>query len=507
MKTKLHFFALVTLVAMMLNACGGDDPVVTAGGGTTTTTTLPQQQPEEWLLFAEDGSANSNNLKVFKATAASPVATPIPEVGNFSFATLPLGEIHFANGKAFVVITSGLSGPAPGNLASGGLAVFDVDDPDSLESIVVLASTATGRASRIVHVYVDPDGKFLWANNDGPSGDANPDSVFRVDVNPASPTYLEYDETVVGNGHKKSAIGGPSSTQPNAQTVFFTSSLTERRIDVLDRTTPVGTPPPVIKTIRNVPASPHGMDYSPNSGRAFSGSTGGGLVSIDATMLDATNFPDVDCTGIVDDYCVGSAGSPNAGVEDPSVYVLSTGDGSNATLFAGYVHVFTNEEHDEDTVYTAGRSNGASMGWLTAVNPGSGSTPPGQGPEGVVAIELGDMSASNFTFSHEAHKAYVPSSGGGTIHNVVKVVDLDHDSATHNQVIGTITVGEATGENRNIQASPDGRLVMVPNTSTNTVSVIDTETDTVIDTLTLTPGTTAGNVRLFKLPFDSEDNH
>lgn len=109
--------------------------------------------------------------------------------------------------------------------------------------------------------------------------------------------------------------------------------------------------------------------------------------------------------------------------------------------------------------------------------------------------------------SHAAHKAYVPSSGGGTINDQVKVVDVDHDSATHNQVINTITVGTATGENRNIQASPDGRLVMAPNTSTNTVSVIDTETDTVIDTLTLTTGTTAGNVRLFKLPFDAEDNH
>lgn len=499
MKHEWRNITVGLLAAVALTACGGGG----GGGGGGA----PGPTAEEWLLFAEDGSAGSNNLSVFKASASSPIQVPIPQEGQtLSFSSLPLGEIHLANSKAFVVITSGLTGPAPDNLPSGGLAVVDVDDPDSLETTVVLASTATGRASRIVHAYVDPEGKFLWAHNDGPSGDVNADSVFRVDVDPASPTYLAYDETVVGNGHKKAAIGYPTTTLQTAQVAYYVSSLTERRIDVIDRDTPSGTAPPVIKIIRNLPASPHGMDYSPNSGRAFSGVTTGGLVSIDGTQLDVANFPDVDCTGITDDYCVGSAGAPNAGVEDPSVYVLSTGAGSNTTLATGYVHVFTNE-HNEDTVYAAGRSNAASMAWLTAVKPGSGSTPPGAGPDGVVAIELGDMAPSNFSVSHAAHKAYVPSSGGGTINDQVKVVDVDHDSATHNQVINTITVGTATGENRNIQASPDGRLVMAPNTSTNTVSVIDTETDTVIDTLTLTTGTTAGNVRLFKLPFDAEDNH
>ncbi|MDC4227730.1 MAG: hypothetical protein MPW15_26770 [Candidatus Manganitrophus sp.] len=491
------------------------------GGGT-------RPAAEEWLLFAEDGSAGSNNLSVFKASASSPIQVPIPQEGQtLSFNTLPLGEIHLANGKAFVVITSGLTGPAPDNLPSGGLAVVDVDDPDTLETTLVLASAATGRGSRIVHTFIDPEGKFLWAHNDGPSGDANPDSVFRVDVDPASPTYLTPSETVVGNGHKKAALGFPTTTQPTARMVYVVSSLTERRIDVIDRDPASGTFGQVIKIIRNVPASPHGMDYSPNSGRSFSGITGGGMVSVDGTLLDTaniTNFPDVDCapggvppaspggtpyTGgipVTDDNCVGSPATPGAGQEDPSVFVLSTGAGSNTTLIGGYVHVVTND-HDEDTVYTAGRSGAASMAWLTAVNPGSGSTPPGAGTDGVVAIELGDMAPSNFSVSHAAHKAYVPSSGGGTINDQVKVVDVDHDSATHNQVINTITVGTATGENRNIQASPDGRLVMAPNTSTNTVSVIDTETDTVIDTLTLTTGTTAGNVRLFKLPFDAEDNH
>jgi YVTN family beta-propeller protein len=224
-------------------------------------------------------------------------------------------------------------------------------------------------------------------------------------------------------------------------------------------------------------------------------------------MLDAANFPDVDCAGITNNYCVSSVGQPNAGTPDPSVYILSTGAGSNTTLASGYIHVVTHEEDNEDTVYATGRSNAASMGWLTAINPGAGATPPGQGVDGVVAIELGDMSASNFAVSHSGHKAYVPSSGGGTINDLIRVIDVDHASATHNQIITSVTVGTAVGENRNIQASPDGRVVFVPNTSTNSVSVIDTETDTVVDTMNLATGTTAGNVRAFKLPFDGEDNH
>jgi len=353
MKHEWRNIALGLFTAVALTACGGGG----GGGGSPPAA-------EEWLLFAEDGSAGSNNLSVFKASASSPIQVPIPQEGQtLSFNTLPLGEIHLANGKAFVVITSGLTGPAPDNLPSGGLAVVDVDDPDTLETTLVLASAATGRGSRIVHTFIDPEGKFLWAHNDGPSGDANPDSVFRVDVDPASPTYLTPSETVVGNGHKKAALGFPTTTQPTARMVYVVSSLTERRIDVIDRDPASGTFGQVIKIIRNVPASPHGMDYSPNSGRAFVGVTGGGMVSVDSTILDVANFPDVDCapggvpplppggtaytggTPVANDNCVGSAGTANVGVKDPSVFVLSTGAGSNTTLATGYVHVFTNEHH------------------------------------------------------------------------------------------------------------------------------------------------------------------
>ncbi len=500
MKHEWRNITVGLLAAVALSACGGGGG---GGGG------APGPTAEEWLLFAEDGSAGSNNLSVFKASASSPIQVPIPQEGQtLSFSSLPLGEIHFANGKAFVVITSGLTGPAPDNLPSGGLAVIDLDTPNSLETTVVLTGTQTGGATRIVHAYVDPEGKFLWTNNDGPSGDVNADSVFRVNVDPTDTDasdpggkYLDILEIPVGNGHKKSAFSRPSQNKPTARKLFITSSLTERRIDIIDddpnNTATYGT---VIKTIRNVSglaevspgvgqgSAPHGFDYAPNAGRAFSGLTSGGVISIDTTSDDIVNIPDFDCATHSD--C-------NDG-SDQSVTKLTTGLAPNDALFAGYVHVHTNSV-GEDTVYTTGRDGTAAKGFLTAINAAANTV--------TAVIDLGDMSASNFTVSHLTEKLYVPSSGGGTINDQVKVVDVNHNSATHNQVINTITVGTATGENRNIHASPDGRIVMVPNTSTNTVSVIDTETDAVIDTLTLTTGTTAGNVRLFKLPFDAEDNH
>lgn len=56
-----------------------------------------------------------------------------------------------------------------------------------MEDIVILESTLTGRASRPVHIYLDPEARYLWVNNDGPSEDNAVDSVFRVNVEPMSP--------------------------------------------------------------------------------------------------------------------------------------------------------------------------------------------------------------------------------------------------------------------------------------------------------------------------------
>lgn len=502
MRTIWRSIAVGLFTTAALTACGG------GGGGTDP---IPTPTGEEWVLLAAD---TSNNVTAFKPAASSPLQDPIPQLGQtVNLGSLALGEIHFANGKAFLTVSSGLTGPAPGNLPSGGVLVVN-PETQQVENTVVLVSAltktdASPAASRPVHVYLDPEGKFLWVNNDGPSGDTNPDSVFRVNVDPtdtdatdAGGKYLDFVETPIGNGHHKSAIPRPSTNQPNVKKLFISSSLTEKRIDVIDDDPASATYGQVIKIVRNVGSSPHGMDYSPNSGRAFAGITGGGVVSIDAnaSVLDADSngsidIPDVDCNGIIDNNCVATGTS----TPDPSVYKLTTGTGGNPTLLAGYVHVHSNE-HGEDMVYTTGRDGGAAKGFLSAIEPGGGAT----APTAVTAIDLGDMSPSSFDAAGD--KIYVPSSGNGTINDKVKVVDADHDSGTFNTVIGEITIGAATGENRNGEVSPDGRLVVYPDTAGNTVSVIDTEDNNTVHTVTL-PGP-ARTVGIIHLPAaGTENNH
>jgi hypothetical protein len=504
------------ITAAVLAACGG-------GGGSDTPGPVPTA--EQWIIVTTD---TGNNIQVFQASASSPVQTPIPQLGNTINVTANgLGEIHFANGKAFVTITTGRT-DGPLGLESGALAVVDVAT-QQVEDLVILESALTGNQSRAVHVYLDPEAKYLWVNNDGPSTPArptnyadcalpgapvtcHPDSVFRVNVDPTDPDYLDYTEIVVGDGHKKSAFSRPHGTN-GAWKTFMTSSLSERRIDVIDDDPTHATYGQVIKTIRNVGGSPHGMDYSPLSGRAFAGITGGGVVSIDATQLDlggddTVDIPDVDCapggTSVADDFCVATGTT----TPDPSVYKLTTGMTPNDTLLAGYVHVYTNSHGDEDMVYTTGRSNALAKGYLNAIEPGAGSVL----PEVVAVVDLGDMGASSFDFLEGGTKMYVPSNSSGSVKNVVRVIDIDHDSPlTYHTILRSITVGDAGGD-RNGEISPDGRLVVYPNNCTaptgcNSVNVIDAQTDTVIDTLALTTGTAGRTVGVIRLPFDAADNH
>ncbi|MFZ5875084.1 MAG: hypothetical protein ACOYXU_01625 [Nitrospirota bacterium] len=447
----------------------------------------------EWLLLAND---KGNNVTAFGVAETASGARSVSQIGlpsmigGGALPTESLGEIHFANGKAFIAINGGLVGPAPALLASGGLAVIDVDTLQ-VESVLKLVSTQTGRQSRPVHVYVDPESKFLWVNNDGPSGDSNADSVFRVDVDPASAGYLTYTEIVVGDGHKKSAISRPHLAM-NAKKLFITSSLSERRVDVIDDDPASATYGQVIKIVRNIGSSPHGMDYSPNSGWAFAGITGGGMVGVsaDPAKLDADSngvidIPDFDCAATVD--CSG----------DPSVVKLTAGDANNPTLFAGYIHTVVNDEHNEDVVYTSGFNSATDTGFLSAIDPETFA---------VETVLLPGVSSSSFdTVGH--HKMYVPARQNGSVKNKIMVVDIDHDSPTHHQLLGTgIVVGDG-GSHRNGEVSPDGDLAAYPDTcgTCSAVNVIDTATNAVVGTVNLSA--VPANVGMIYLPFDAEDNH
>jgi hypothetical protein len=72
---------------------------------------------------------------------------------------------------------------------------------------------------------------------------------------------------------------------------------------------------------------------------------------------------------------------------------------------------------------------------------------------------------------------------GNPISNVVAVVDINPASVGYHQVIREITVGEG-GTHRKGAITADGQRAYIPDTCDTcvTISVIDTRTDTVVDT-------------------------
>ncbi len=447
MKVQLRNVAAGALAALAIAACSDD-------GGSGNGGNNPQVPALLGVILAADGGGN---LNIYEDRGTTPMARST----TLNFGALGLGEITMHKGKALVVVSSGLVGASAAQLPSGGLAVVDIAT-QSLDQIVTLESTQTMREGRLVHSYVDPEGKYLWLNNDGPSGDAGVDSVFRVNVDPASPGYLtDITEILTGNGHHKSAFSRPSSDQPNAKKLFATHNLSASSISVIDddtaRAATYGT---VVKTVRNIGFVPHGMDYSPVSGHIYTGITGGGVAIIDATSDDVLNVPDYDF---------------NAPVADASVSKIPAGTGPGQIPKAGYVHVGNNGR----TVYTTGYDSALGIGYLSAIDASNN--------DAVIAVvELGNVSMSSF--DENGTKLYVPSAANSTNAsektNVAVVVDVDPTSGTYHQVLREITIGEA-GSHRNGEVTSDGKRAVYPDTcdTCRGISVIDTTTDTVVDTL------------------------
>jgi len=400
-----------------------------------------------WLFVGD----TSGNLSIFEDIYLA----PMPRVKTYQLTGLDLGEIVAANGKVFVAINTGLTGPAQG-LPAGGFAIVNVPSL-AIDDIVILESTLTGRASRPVHIYLDPEARYLWVNNDGPSGDNAVDSVFRVNVEPTSPEYLTSVEILIGDGHHKSAFSYPSPEQPNARRLMVTHNLSDRTISIIDNDPNSATFLQVIKTVgpgnATLPGTdyvPHGMAYSPISGHIYTGMTD--PVDWAVTIIDTTS-PDLSVTGI------------RAGLEPGQIPAAG-----------GYTHAARGGSIIYIAGWKASEDGTTGTGWLSAIDATTNAV--------VAVIELGNLNASSFI--ENGQKLYLPSSSasmGNPISNVVAVVDINPASVGYHQVIREITVGEG-GTHRKGAITADGQRAYIPDTCDTcvTISVIDTRTDTVVDT-------------------------
>jgi hypothetical protein len=405
--------------ALSLAACGGGG----SNGGMSAD--APIVDVAKYVVVATDGEGYINFIGDDGASRVELIDAIRPLNANSQ--PYGLGEVHFTHDgkKALVVISSGFLDDA-GNATGGGLAIVDVATR-KLDKLVALKNTKISDGSgampvtRIVHTYMD--GEYMWLNNDGPSSPdplaGLPDSTFRVHVHcddvASAECGGEINEIVVGNGHKKSAI----SETPKR---FATHNLTDQTISVIDDdptsptfltvlggpgdqpyTADLKTADTIFDATLNNGAggtrakknTPHGMAYSPVSGKFYAGITPGedmAVAVVDATTLALTSI---------------AAGSADEG-KIPA---------------GGYMHAIAEGDWVVMVGYKAGH------GYLSVIDASTDSV--------ADVVDLGDLKSSSFdTFeaSAMAHHAdgaeetmvVVPGASGATLQDKIAVVHIDN---------------------------------------------------------------------------------
>lgn len=310
-------------VSALLGACGGgddDDEVFFSA---------------EYGIYATDAGANLNIYEDDGKSDIRLVKSIIPKNANGNPVT-ELGEIHYAHKMIFLVIRNGveIDKNDDGNFENigSGLVMINPQNDNSVGQIIPLVSDLTGKPSRAVHTFADPDGKHIWINNDGPSQDGADDSVFRVNWDHMdSDNFGSVKEILVGNGHKKSAFAHPHEAKEGTKRLFVTHNLTEQSVSIIDNdhmnhdTTMLTVQQTVDLAKDDVSNTPHGMAFSKVSGRIYTGITSGDDIAV--SVIDTT----------------GDLGAM-------TTHDILVGTGDKEIPAAGYMKA----SHDGKEVYTAG---------------------------------------------------------------------------------------------------------------------------------------------------------
>lgn len=405
--------------------------------------------PVSFYIFATDGGGNVNVYSQHDDDTFSDVATIKPL--NTQGGAVEVGEVHIAHGKAFISIRTGMTNAAQ-EATGGGLAVVDLADMD-VEKLIAMPTTLlkgdnTPALSRFVHTYMDADHKYLWMNNDGPSGDAANDSVFRINIDPMDAdatdgyVYLDYTEIEVGNGHKKSTFSYPDPVHgTTAANLFITHNLTAQSVSVIDNEPTSPTFLQVIETVQ-VGTAPstnalHGMDFSPVSGHVYTGVVSG--------KDKAVNIIDAQASPITNENIL-----------------VGMDMGMNQIPAAGYVHA----THHHPYVMTTGYRKdviGSETGYLSVINAATDTV--------VDVVALGNLSSSSFDISEMISmnmvRVFVPSRKDDKVEGEIttQIAVIDIDPMTGKKATGTevryIDVGEGTAH-RNGEISPDAMYAYYP---------------------------------------------
>ncbi len=462
--------SLFAIAALALAGCGGQaDPVTGTGAGASV--------GPEALVFVGN-SENGTVSVIAHGHDGNTVLTTIP-VGSGS-----VGDIMISSERhVFVNVT-----------ANNQVAAIDpiVAGEPVLKNFLPVGT-------KPVHGYRDPsDGVLIWALNDGdatggvcktagPGGTAT-NSVTVIQNHEVdggggggagsgqTTLGVVLKEICVGRGHHKAAFSYPSADQPDVLRRAFVSNISDGTVSVIDSEPSSANYLAVIATVDLCDAAkqacdadlttpngavPHGIDYSPVSGKVYNANVGYGTVSvIDAktAVIDAT----VD---------VGFANKAHVSPDGRFLVVKGTNTSSDAA------HV---------------------IGRLSVLNVADNA---------VTTIDLPDLHPDSFEFTPEGAKLYVatatsvakvadPNNPAAKIDNATQKANLKNNvllafDASTLPVLSApveIPVGKALGDHRSLalhEMLGKAEHVWVANPDDGTVSVVDPETDTVVDTVTL----------------------
>jgi YVTN family beta-propeller protein len=359
-----------------------------------------------------------------------------------------------------------------------------------------------------VHGYRDPsDGTLIWVLNDA-NATNGPCLTARGGAATTSVTVIQnhevdgggggggsgqatlgivLEEICVGRGHHKAAFSYPSLTHPNVPRRAFVSNISDGTVTVIDSNPAAATFGDVIATVdlcdpakrtcdtdltTNSGAVPHGIDYSPVSGLIYNANVGYGTVWAIDPITPA--LFDVDSsTPEIDPINVGFANKAHVSPDGRFLVVKGTDTASNPD------HV---------------------VGRLSVVNLSNHSVHP---------FNLTDIHPDSFEFSPDGSKLYVTSatSVGKVLSDPADPTSVQIDNASQKAAIKNnvllsfdasglpqlpspieIPVGVAGHDHRALAIHEHNGVaehVWVPNPDDGTVSVVDAESDTVVDTVTV----------------------
>ena len=335
--------------------------------------------------------------------------------------------------------------------------------------------------TRPVHIYRDPEGTRVWVMNDGDATGGSCKTAGTNDTAISSVTVIQNHELgeegsgdsagilgevigtiCVGRGHHKAAFSEPSTDHPGTPHRVFVSNITDgtisvinndptsddylkviAAIDLCDPAKQAGGCDTDITTPNN--SSPHGIDYSPVSGKIYNANAGYGSVAV---INPVTNTIET----AID---IGYSNKAHVSPDGKFLIVKGTDKTSNPN------HV---------------------IGKLTVIDVMDNS---------VTQVDITDVHPDSFESTPDGSKLYVTSATTGSDaqkSNLRNNVLLVYDTSTLPNLIliKEITVGVADGSHRALAVHEhDGSAehIFVPNPADGTVSVIDAEKDEVVSTV------------------------